>query len=129
MLKALTVTILSFGTVLAQPDRFLAVTSTTAISTLCTQSTTAESCSILGYCCASIVIDGNPPTSYTSGVCVPADFNNIQFAESTSKSWKFTCSYKISAANANSRSANRGTACTQNDQCDKGFSGFGMTYG
>ena len=79
MFKALTLTVLALATVSAQNDRFLpVVNATTATSTTCTQSKTAEPCGS-GYCCASTSKNGGAASSATVGVCVPAEFNGIVF--------------------------------------------------
>ena len=79
MFKALTLTVLALATVSAQTDRFLpVVNATTATSTTCTKSTTAEPCGS-GYCCASTSKNGAAAATTTVGVCVPAEFNGIVF--------------------------------------------------
>ena len=99
MFKALTLTVLALATV-SGSDRFLQASVSSAISTTCSQSKTAETCTLSGYCCSSISKNGAAVISATVGVCVPAEFSGVTFTASNVSSTTFNCSYSVSAANA-----------------------------
>ena len=110
MYKTVLFAALGFAAVSAQ---FLNVRELQTAGVACTLNTTAEVCSTVGFCCASVV-KGTTTTTPTQA-CVPAEFNT-QTLTISANPYKFTCNY---AATASRIDCTNDTVCAAGTCCGK----------
>ncbi len=82
-------------------ERFLQVTGN--INAPCKLSTTGETCTDKGFCCATVTgFDQDRVTlvpSTTSGTCVPAEFDGVQIRTLLNGWYTPTCSFRATVTN------------------------------
>lgn len=91
-------------------ERYLQVTNATTVNTACTRSTTAETCTQSGYCCATVTRNG---TALNNSVCLPAEFHQQVFNNVSGVNYIVACNNNTAATTV--RAAQ--TACNATTPC------------